>query len=166
MTKFLNDDWMVANKFIDSNIEEKRKEDVQQYGSATVKDLNLPDAVSVQGDQSCKDVLAILQKGGFDQVPVTDAKGKMLGLITTGNLLSKVSRGRAKPTAPVTEVMYKFNTKRQFQEITTDTKLADLSKFFEKNHAAFVTVREADNVPIVKQVVTKVDLLNFLFNKQ
>jgi cystathionine beta-synthase len=166
MSKFLNDDWMVANKFIDSNIEEKRKEDAQQYGNATIKDLNLPDAVSVKGDQTCKDVLSILQKGGFDQVPVTDAKGKMVGLVTTGNLLSKVSQGRAKPTDPVTEVMYKFNTKRQFQEITQETKLADLSKFFEKNHAAFVTVREGEAEPVVKKVVTKVDLLNFLFNKQ
>jgi cystathionine beta-synthase len=165
MSKFLNDDWMVTNKFIDSNIEEKRREEGQQYGDATIKDLNLPDAVSVQGDQSCKDVLAILQRGGFDQVPVTDTNGKMIGLVTTGNLLSRVSKGRANPNAPVTEVMYKFNTKRQFQEITPDTKLADLTKFFEKNHAAFVTVREADNVPVVKKVVTKVDLLNYIFSK-
>jgi len=166
MSKFLNDDWMVTNKFVDRNIEEKRNEDRKQYGEATIKDLNIPNAVVVQGDQLCKDVLAILQKGGFDQVPVTDAKGKMIGLITTGNLLSRVSKGRASPTAPVTDVMFTFNTKRQFSEITPDTKLSDLTKFFEKNSAAFVTERDANNVPVIKKVVTKVDLLHYLFKNQ
>jgi cystathionine beta-synthase len=110
--------------------------------------------------------LDILQKGGFDQVPVVDAKKKMIGLVTTGNLLSKVAKGRANPTDPITSVMFTFNTKRTFKEITPETKLSDLERFFEKSSAAFVTVREgADNVPVVKKVVTKVDLLHYLFNK-
>jgi len=37
-----------------------------------------------------------------------------------------------------------------------------LNKFFEFNSAAFVTEREGD-VPVVKKVVSKVDLLQFLF---
>jgi len=61
--------------------------------------------------------------------------------------------------------MFHFDTKRVFQEITPDTKLADLQTFFEQNSAAFVTVREND-VPVVKKVMTQVDLLSFLMKHQ
>jgi len=105
-----------------------------------------------------------MQKGGFDQVPVTDEHKKMIGLVTTGNLLSRVAKGRAKPSDPVTKAMFKFNTKKPFTEITPETRLADLQKFFEKNSAAFVTVREGGE-PVVKKVVTKVDLLSHLMKK-
>jgi len=108
-----------------------------------------------------------MQQGGFDQVPVVDANKKMVGLVTTGNLLSKVSKGRADPNEFITKVMYCFNVKRSFKEITLDTKLSDLERFFEKASAAFVTVREGpENIPVVKKVVTKVDLLQYLFNKK
>jgi len=108
-----------------------------------------------------------MHKGGFDQVPVVDERNKMIGLMTTGNLLSYVATGRAKPTDPVTTAMVQFDTKKPFTEITPDTKLADLQKFFEQNSAAFVTVREgADNVPVVKHVITKVDLLEYLMKHQ
>jgi len=167
MTKFLNDDWMTLNKFTDKQTEEIKKEEVEKWGGATIKDLNLPDAVTVDSQTSCKNCVDLLQKGGFDQVPVVDSHKKMIGLVTIGNLLSKVAKGRATPEDPITEVMYKFNTKRAFKEITPETKLSDLERFFEKSPAAFVTLREGpDNIPVVKKVVTKVDLLHFLFNKK
>jgi len=164
MSKFLNDDWMAANHFLDKKSEDKKKEEIEKWNGATIKELNLPDAVCVNEEKTCKEVLETMQKGGFDQVPVVDSKKKMVGLATIGNLLSKVSKGRATPSDPITKVMYHFNTKRSFKEITLDTKLSDLEKFFERNAAAFVTVRE-ENVPVVKKVVTKVDLLQFLFKK-
>jgi len=164
MTKFLNDDWMTANKFIDKKTEERKKEEVEKWGGATIKELNLPDAVGVLPETTCKQGLEIMQKGGFDQVPVVDSKKKMLGLVTVGNLLAKFAKGRANPNDPITNVMFHFNTKRSFKEITPETKLSDLERFFETSSAAFVTVRE-DNVPVVKKVITKVDLLQFLFNK-
>lgn len=50
---------------------------------------------------------------------------------------------------------------RQFVEITVDTKLADLMKFFEWNAAAVVTERVGEEL-VPKAVVTKVDLLSWL----
>jgi len=162
MSKFLNDDWMVKNGFMTH--EEKNKGEVDAYGGATIHDLNIPDAICVDGNTSCEQALIIMQKGGFDQVPVTDEHKKMIGLVTTGNLLSRVAKGRAKPTDPVTKAMFKFNTKKLFTEITPETRLGDLQKFFERNSAAFVTVREGGE-PVVKKVVTKVDLLSHLMKK-
>eukprot|EP01118_Nematostelium_gracile_P017599 TRINITY_DN7576_c0_g1_i1.p1 TRINITY_DN7576_c0_g1~~TRINITY_DN7576_c0_g1_i1.p1 ORF type:complete len:509 (-),score=195.31 TRINITY_DN7576_c0_g1_i1:71-1597(-) len=165
MSKFLNDDWMSTNNFMDKVAKEEKKAEVEKWGGATIKELNLPEAVTVQSTLTCKDCLTQLQKGGFDQVPVVDASKKMIGLVTIGNLLSKVAKGRASPEDDVTKVMFKFNTKRHFVEITEETKLSDLEKFFDKSPAAFVTSRD-NGVPVVKKVVTKIDLLHFLFNKK
>jgi len=167
MTKFLNDDWMVKFGFTDKVSEAKQKQEVEQYGGATIKELNTPDAICVDENTTCEECLSIINKGGFDQVPVVDEKKKMIGLITTGNLLSRVAKKRVHPSDPVSKAMMKFNTKRSFAEITPDTKLADLQKFFEKNSAAFVTVREGpEGIPVVKKVVTKVDLLQYVMKKK
>jgi len=158
MSKFLSDDWMKEFGFLS---DEQQKEESGDYGDATVKTLNLPDAVTVAPDTTCENCLNIMKKGGFDQVPIVDDKKKLIGLITTGSLLAKISKGEASFTDPVTKAMYSFNTKRGFEEITPETKLNDLLKFFEKNSAGFVTVRDAHGNAVVKKVVTKVDLLAF-----
>jgi len=165
MSKFLSDDWMEENGFVDSATQQAKQAEVSKWQDATVKDLKLPDAVTVPATATCAKVLEVLTKGGFDQVPVVDEKKHMVGLATVGSLLSKVQNGRAKATDPVSSVMFHFDTKRPFQEITPDTKLADLQTFFETNSAAFVTVREND-VPVVKKVMTQVDLLSFLMKHQ
>jgi cystathionine beta-synthase len=165
MSKFLNDDWMISNSFIDPQTEQLKKNEAAQWKGATIRELNLPDAICVDSKTTCANCLEIMRKGGFDQVPVVDEKKKMVGLITVGNLLSHVTAGRAKSSDPVTVAMFKFNTKRAFTEITMDTKLADLQGFFENNSAAFVTAREGpDNAPVVKKVVTKVDLVSYLLH--
>jgi len=164
MSKFLSDKWMVDNGFIDPvEQEQKKKEDMEQWGDATIGDLDLPDAVTVSTDVKCSDVLSILKKGGFDQVPVVD-NGKMVGYLTVGQLLSKLASKRAQPSDPVTAVMLPFDTKRQFREFTSKTKLADLQQFFEKFSVAFVTEKK-DGKDVITKVVSKIDLLQFIVKK-
>ena len=141
---------------------------------------------------------------GFDQLPVLASTGKkrLVGLVTLGNLLSRLSHGRASPESPVEDVMFSFSKlsevvtnpqdigniapaplgkenqgakktngeandgegvpqKRKFVEITLDTPLRALSRFFEWNSAAVVTEKEEDRMKPVA-VVTKVDLLTWL----
>jgi len=157
MTKFLNDDWMKNNGFTDT----EAIAEAESFKGATVKDLNLPDAVTISDSVTIAAALETLAKGGFDQIPVEDSAGNLVGLITVGILLSKTSRGKVKPTDSVAAAMYVFNKKRTFVEFTVDTKLADLKKFFEKNHSALITGKENGKL-VVKKVVTKVDLLKFL----
>lgn len=124
---------------------------------------------------------------------------KLIGLITLGNCLSWISQGRASAKTAVKEVMFSFSKLREivtaygdvgdmgpeadkvaaasrdakkgrrFVEITVDTPLKALSRFFEWNSAAVVTERDGDESvatgsggmkPVA--VVTKVDLLTWL----
>lgn len=107
----------------------------------------------------------------------------LVGLLTLGNLLSYLSAGRASPSTPVSDVMFDFRKMRdlvgdprdisqahaaahakkhrEFVEITRDTPLTALSRFFEWNSAAVVTERRGEELEPVA-VVTKVDLLSWL----
>ncbi len=142
-----------------------------------------------------------MREKGFDQLPVLAPKGgKLVGLVTLGNLLSWISQGRATPKSPTSDVMFSFSKisevvtdsrdighilpptdssgtmtngeadsqglpqKRRFVEITMDTPLSALSRFFEWNSAAVVTERAGEKVGILKPVAicSKVDLLSWL----
>jgi len=165
MTKFLSDDWMSANGFVDHKVAALQKLELEKWGGATVKDLHLPDAVTVRPATTCRDAVELLNKRGFDTLPVTDEKGQVLGIVTEGNLLSKLTRRLVTPSSPVSDMMLKFQRKSKFVPITTDTKLADLSRFFETHSIAWVT--EAGSQAInVKHVVAKIDLINFLLKKE
>jgi len=156
MTKFLNDGWMLANGFKEPSEEDKKKD---RYRGAVIRDLNLPDAVVVSTDKTCSETTVLMQKGGFDQVPVVDGRGLMVGLVTIGNLLSKISSQRVLPSDSVSKAMFTFDTKSKFEVVTMDTRLSDLTKFFENHAAAFVTT--PDGAKVLK-VVTQVDLLHYL----
>lgn len=131
-----------------------------------------------------------MREKGFDQLPVSiyssGGKARLVGLVTLGNLLSYIASGRATPKSKVEDVMFDFRKlnevvkdlgrlsienndgkkknkggRREFVEITRETKLSDLNKFFEWNSAAVVTER-VDGEPRAVAVVTKVDLLTWM----
>jgi cystathionine beta-synthase len=104
-----------------------------------------------------------MEQNGFDQLPVTAGPHHRLrGLVTLGNILSRMASGKAKPATPVSEVMFKFvNGTKHFEEITVETPLDKLTRFFETNSSALVTEKAGDALK-VKHVVTKVDLLSYL----
>jgi cystathionine beta-synthase len=187
LTKFVDDDWMAFNGFVDDATLEAQKERKQRFGGATIADLNLKPVVTVTAASKTGVAIDLLREKGFDQVPVANETGKLVGLVTLGNVLSAISRGRATVDTPVSEVMLDFRKlpefepnpaaaanigtpapkpkKRSFVDITVDTPLAALNRFFEHNSAAVVTERTTDGVKAV-HVVTKVDLLTYLARNQ
>ncbi|KAF7560422.1 hypothetical protein G7046_g3718 [Stylonectria norvegica] len=196
LSKFADDDWLAANNLlpvngIESTIQNGAKGDHKQadpYEGATVASLRLKPVTSIGAVASCSEAIETMREKGFDQLPVLSESGhKLVGLVTLGNLLSYISRGRATPQSPVKDVMFDFarideivtdprqgagpsdaEKKRPFVEITTETPLTTLSKFFEWNSAAVVTepskAKNSLSKPIA--VATKVDLLTWMVNKK
>lgn len=185
LTKFIDDDWMKYNGFLDEETLEAQSQKKKQYKGATIADLNLKPVVTVKTSSPVSSAIEILQKNGFDQLPVLNEQGKLTGLVTLGNLLSYLSSGRAKTTTPVDKVMIDFRkldeftskrpeesisigtpapskkTSNNFAEITVDTPLSALNNFFEHKSSAIVTERDGNTLKPV-HVVTKVDLLAYL----
>ncbi|KAF5094328.1 hypothetical protein D0Z00_003594 [Geotrichum galactomycetum] len=190
LTKFVDDDWMKFNGFVDDKTLEEQAKRKEQYKGATIADLNLKPVVTVKASAAVSAAIDILREKGFDQLPVANDAGKLIGLVTLGNLLSFLSSGRANVSTPISEVMIDFrklaefevdaamsaisigtpasskrssNTaKKSFAEITVETPLSALQRFFEHKSSAVVTERDASGAVKPVHVVTKVDLLAYL----
>jgi cystathionine beta-synthase len=158
MSKFLSDDWMIENGFLDASSERKKEE---QQWPGYVRDVDLPDAITINVKSTCGEAITLLEKHGFDSVPVVNDQKKMIGLVTVGNLLAKVASKQISKSDNIRAGMFKVARKHPFKEITGDTPLADLVKFFDQYPAAFVTARE-NGIPVVKKVITKLDILKHL----
>ncbi|KAJ3133415.1 hypothetical protein HK100_004409 [Physocladia obscura] len=166
MSKHLNDGWMVENGFTDEVTKKVEADKKLQYDGATIKDLNLPAAVSVPDNISNAEAIKIMEDRGFDQLPVTDnTNNRLIGMITIGDALAKIASRRTTLQAPVSSAMTKFaKTKAKFTDITYSTKLDSLETFFSKSYFGVVT-ENVGGERQVRHVVTKVDLLNFLVKR-
>ncbi|KAG0069998.1 hypothetical protein BGZ89_001658 [Linnemannia elongata] len=164
MTKFLNDDWMKAKGFTDQAFVKEEESKKLQWGGAKVADLHLKAAVTITDMSPAREAIHLMEHNGFDQLPVVSAKnGRLVGLVTLGNLLSRIASGRVGVDGLVKEVMFKFQkVGAHFTEITDDTPLEELTRFFETNSAGIVTEHGGQKV---KAVITKVDLVSFLVKK-
>lgn len=77
---------------------------------ATVRSLRLKPVTSVLADSPCAEAIETMREKGFDQLPVLAPKGgRLVGLVTLGNMLSYISRGRATAESPVADVMFDFS---------------------------------------------------------
>jgi len=170
----------------------KPSKDKDPFSGATIRTLRLKPVTTVLSNTPAAEAIEVMRDKGFDQLPVKSASNssRLVGLVTLGNLLSYVASGRAGPTTPVCDVMFDFSKvsnlisdpsdlqlaeggmdhskarKNQFVEITRDTPLASLSRFFEWNSAAVVTERNEKGGLTPIAVVTKVDLLSWLVRQR
>ena len=210
LSKFVDDDWLAANDLLPptrmSSTPSSTSFDTKRdpYKGATLRALSLKPITTISADSSCSDAIETMRAKGFDQLPVLATTGRRLvGLVTLGNLLSYITRGRATGRSPVSDVMFDFTKipevtadpkdispltehptadnakkpgdklhktvhRKKFVQITMDTPLVALSKFFEWNSAAIVTEGDDTNSkPLQKPVavVTKVDLLSWLMRQ-
>lgn len=225
LSKFVDDDWLAANDLLpptpppepqSPTTEKKSRAANDPFQGATVRSLRLKPVQSIPSDQPCSAAIEIMREKGYDQLPVLgpSPSKRLVGLVTLGNLLSRVSHGRATSKSPISSVMFDFTKigevitnpqdienmgleagitngtaeeghdkveerdeskkndkarKRRFVEITMDTPLAALNRFFEWQSAAIVTEREGEKKDgTIKPVgvITKVDLLTYMLSKE
>ncbi|KIY03025.1 uncharacterized protein Z520_01491 [Fonsecaea multimorphosa CBS 102226] len=227
LSKFVDDDWLAANNLLPptpppepSSPQLSRTQSVKDdtFHGARVRHLRLKPVQTVTSDSPCSAAIEVMREKGFDQLPVLapTPSRRLVGLVTLGNLLSRISHGRATGQSPVSDVMFDFSKisevtvdhtdfselmttsadadsepqkpssdtsektkskskgkkkRHQFVEITMDTPLAALNKFFEWQSAAIVTEREPPagdkGAGALKPVavVTKVDLLTWMLSE-
>ncbi|PYH95368.1 cystathionine beta-synthase [Aspergillus ellipticus CBS 707.79] len=196
LTKFADDDWLAANGLLSlapTELASPATFEVQgqtdAFADSEVKSLRLKPITTVLSNISCETAIEMMRDRGFDQLPVLAASGKKLvGLVTLGNILSRLTHGRATGRSPVGNVMFNFSkipeivtdprnmglassgrggasthiSNRKFVEITMDTPLSILNRFLEWNSAAIVTERDELGAMKPVAVATKVDLLTWM----
>lgn len=224
LSKFVDDDWLAASNLLPptppttSPPSPELKASSRRYSNdafrgSKVRDLRLKPVTTVTADSTCASAIETMRERGFDQLPVLAPTGRRLvGLVTLGNLLSRISHGRASAQSQISDVMFDFSKinevvtdlrdigmdlgsfkrnsltnehaiggdetpqpqqqRKKFVEITMDTPLSALNRFFELQSAAVVTERDlSDSSASTKgvmrpvAVVTKVDLLTWLLGQ-
>lgn len=144
-----------------------------------VQELSLSAPLTVLPTVSCEHTIEILREKGFDQAPVVDEAGVILGMVTLGNMLSSLLAGKVQPSDQVGKVIY-----TQFKQIRLTDTLGRLSRILEMDHFALVVhdqIQSRDQAwagavggpadhstgkssqrQTVFGVVTAIDLLNFV----
>ncbi|KAJ5571779.1 Cystathionine beta-synthase core [Penicillium sp. DV-2018c] len=194
LSKFADDDWLAANDLLPTlppvtSTTQPQQPESDPLANAKVSALRLKPITTVTANSPCETAIEVMRDRGFDQLPVLAPSGRRLvGLVTLGNVLSRLTHGRASGQSPVSDVMFDFSkisevvtdprdlskgvdslqprTKsRGFIEITMDTPLSVLNRFFEWNSAAVVTEKDASGAMKPLAVVTKVDLLTWMLHQ-
>ncbi|XP_008064281.1 cystathionine beta-synthase-like, partial [Carlito syrichta] len=175
-SKFLSDKWMLQKGFLK---EEHLTVKKPRWWHLRVQELSLSAPLTVLPTVTCEHTIEILREKGFDQAPVVDEFGVILGMVTLGNMLSSLLAGKVQPSDQVCKVIYK-----QFKQIRLTDTLGRLSHILEMDHFALVVheqIQSQDQArsgvvggptdhshgkstqrQMVFGVVTAIDLLNFL----
>ncbi|XP_078788993.1 cystathionine beta-synthase-like [Oryzias latipes] len=166
MSKFLNDKWMFEKGFLSEGVLMVKK---PWWWNLKLQGLNMSAPLTVLPTVSCQNTIKILKEKGFDQAPVVDDAGFILGMVTLGNMLSSILAGKIRLSNPISKVYYK-----QFRQIRLTDNLGKLSRIPETDHFALVVHEQiqylTDGSAVLKQMVfgmiTAVDLLNFVTGRE
>ncbi|RLN14746.1 hypothetical protein BBJ28_00020418 [Nothophytophthora sp. Chile5] len=159
MSKFLNDSWMFANKYVENTLHTRenystfRKDTDTWWAAQRVSVLGLAHPSTVPPQLSCAGAIEMMERHGFDQLPVVKDDGTVQGVVTIGNLLSKLSSGRVSRSDPVVAVAF-----GNFSRVTHESSLAELAAIFDKDY--FVIVTSPDGK--IAGLATRIDLLNYI----
>uniref|UniRef100_A0A2K6FI37 Cystathionine beta-synthase n=1 Tax=Propithecus coquereli TaxID=379532 RepID=A0A2K6FI37_PROCO len=169
MSKFLSDKWMLQKGFVkEADLTVKRP----WWWHLRVQELSLSAPLTVLPTVTCGHTIEILREKGFDQAPVVDESGAILGMVTLGNMLSSLLAGKVQPSDQVHKVVYK-----QFKQIRLTDTLGKLSHILELDHFALVQDQawsglgdhgdgKASQRQMVFGVVTAIDLLSFVATRE
>ncbi|CAH1796443.1 unnamed protein product [Owenia fusiformis] len=163
MTKFLSEDWMRERGFIETDADLNTAQ--TWWWNLKVSALNLNAPLTVFPHISIQEVQHLLHTEGFDQVPVVDETGKVLGMATVGHMMSQLTKGKAKATDPVLKIIYK-----QFKQVHLNCTLGNLSRMLDTDHYVLVVhdqrqytgAGETKMNTMIYGMCTRIDLLNFI----
>lgn len=161
MTKHLSDDWMLARSFLDDPVPASQS----RWHHLPVSSLRFLTPLTIQPSVTVGETLALLSAEGFDQAPVVQADGTILGMATVGNIMAQMTKHNVKTTDSISKAMYK-----QFKQVAPDAPLGQISRLLDSDHYVLVTQTQrqvaGDGKVEVKHVVfgiaTRIDLLNFI----
>lgn len=161
MTKFLDDDWMEERGFVDSKNEAKKSIEKQTPWFANIKVNNIAKGVglvSVNPDLKCSEAINLMKEGGYDQVPVVDSGGFLLGIVTVSDTMAKVAGGFATLDDSIKNIMLK-----DYPKIERQGTIGQLISLLRTNHYVAVVEKVSESGgELIAGILTHIDVLNYL----
>jgi cystathionine beta-synthase len=113
------------------------------------KSLGIEEIVSVKEDDKVKDVLELITKTGYTQIPVLRGK-QSTGAIREGRLLSKLVDDPTLFKSLIKEVM-----EESFPILDAKTEISEVKNLLKENAAVLVS-----DFGLVTDIITRYDLIN------
>lgn len=148
VSKIYNDDWMNGHGFLDETTTMKALDVIHR------KPERKPVLVTVDQSVTVRQAVAVMQREGISQLPVSDGTD-LVGSLTELRILNRLLENPANQEAPVSTIM-----DAPFPVITPDVRLDHISKLLNKNTSA-VIVMLSDNR---SDILTRGDLMHVLSN--
>lgn len=143
LSKVHNEDWLKLNRMLDTEVRTLR--DI----SDRKKSLGIEEIVSIKEDDKVKDVLELITKTGYTQIPVLRGK-QSVGSIREGRLLSKLVDDPTLYNSLIKEVMGE-----SFPILEAKTDISEVKKLFKEHPAVLVS-----DFGLVTDIITRYDLIN------
>jgi cystathionine beta-synthase len=145
MTKFLDDLWMREHGFSEASWE-----------SETIADLlrSLPprELLTVSSGTPVNEAARLMKERGISQLPVVD-EGRLNGIVTETDLLTKLVDGHAKLSSKVAEVMF-----RKVRTVHLNDDAGALAQMFTEGLVGLAV----DDEHRLRGILTKMDLVDYL----
>jgi cystathionine beta-synthase len=149
MTKFVDDKWMIDNKFSITETLSGHLRDVLKEGGRKIETVNSSD--------SATKAMNVMKESGYSQLPVLE-DGKVVGLVNEDTLLSYLLGGQILDSTPVAMIM----DRNTLACANIDTPLSAVQELL--NNTGCVVVVNKDNSPL--DLITKIDLVDWISTKR
>jgi cystathionine beta-synthase len=141
MSKHLSDDWLWRQGVVDVDHavgvagggEGAGARAPAWWASRTVGELGMATPITVTPGVTAAQAVQLLNANSIDQLPVVDEGNNIVGVVTEGNLTSRLMSGRLRPSDEVAKATF-----TQFRRVAVTTPLAELARAFDKDHFAVV----------------------------
>ncbi|XP_068184519.1 cystathionine beta-synthase b [Antennarius striatus] len=162
MSKFLSDMWMCKKGFL---IQGAPNDIKPWWWNITVEHLHLSAPFTLLPSTTCQKAVKILKEKAFDQAPVVDESGVILGVVMVSVILSSMWAKEVELSDSIIKVLCK-----SFQQVHLTDGLGTLSHILDKDPFALVVQEdiqhEADGSAgrrlRLMGIVTATDILSFI----
>ena len=144
ISKVHNEEWLKLNRMLDTEIRTLR--DISDVKKAR----GIEEISSVREDDKVKDVLELITKTGYSQIPVLSGR-QSIGSIQESKLLSKLVDNTQLYNSLIKDVM-----EESFPILDAKTDLKEVKDILKTNQAVLVS-----DFGLVTDIITHYDLINF-----
>ncbi len=151
LSKFLDDDWMRENGFLESTWVDARAQDINAAKS-------LREVITTSPTDLVADVVGLFKRHDISQAPVVDADGRLLGVVREVDLLLHMltAEHRHTPDETIAEMV-----DGNVAIVRPGAPLETLMGIFSHNDVVII----AENGQLAG-ILTKIDILDFLASQQ
>uniref|UniRef100_V5G5S7 Cystathionine beta-synthase n=1 Tax=Anoplophora glabripennis TaxID=217634 RepID=V5G5S7_ANOGL len=159
ITKFISDQWMEARSL-------KPCVNTQNHWwwDIKVSTLELEKLQSVTTAMTCERVLHLMKKMGVDQIPVVDANGGIVGVVTLQNLMTKLLAGTVQSNENTDKVIVRI-----YPKVYKTANLGLVSRILEKESYILLLDKQGTGSSQIEKplgIITPIDLLQYISKNQ